>query len=113
MSDIQRWDFISFDPTFGPHMRKAHGGTMAEWVAYADHLGALAAARIEWEMTNGPAFDFARGQSVGFTDGVKAARDAIPDNDHRTDLDIDDYDTATEYGLAIAKAAIDALTEDR
>jgi flagellar biosynthesis/type III secretory pathway protein FliH len=47
-----------------------------------------------------------------FAAGVKAARDAIPDNDHRTDLDINDYDTATEYGLAIAKAAIDSLKGD-
>ncbi len=49
------------------------------------------------------------GFALGRATGRAEARDAIPDNDHRTDLDIDDYDTATEYGLAIAKAAIDAL----
>lgn len=43
---VQRWDFVSFDPIVGPHMRPADGAhTMAEWVRYADHERALAEER--------------------------------------------------------------------
>lgn len=73
------------------------------WVGYADHVAALAEVRQPGRVRL--AIEDARAEAL------REARDAIPANDHRTDLDINDYDTATEYGLAIARAAIDALTE--
>lgn len=80
-------------------------------VTKSDHLAVVAAARAESyaEFVRRHHYDTVRAD--GIAEGVKAARNAIPDNDHRTDLDINDYDTATEYGLAIAKAAIDALVK--
>lgn len=47
------------------------------FVTYADHVAAtaqaVAEARIEWEMSNGPAFDFAR----GYAEALSEAREAV------------------------------------
>lgn len=57
--------------------------------------------RIDWEMSNGPAFDFARGYAAG----VQTARDAVAAVGVRKD---------TSHDMRVqALAAIDALKEDR
>ena len=98
MSDSPRWHLDGLPGTTG----------IVEVMLYDDHVAAVAAAGREGA-NQGYLNGVATNADNSFKAGVKAAREAIPDNDHRTDLDINDYDTATEYGLAIAKAAIDAL----
>lgn len=102
MSDIQRWHLNGLPGTAG----------MVEVMLYADHVAAVAAADATLKRAENAWREEIRTRlTEQYEAGVKAARNAIPDNDHRTDLDINDYDTATEYGLAIAKAAIDALVK--
>ena len=98
MSDSPRWHLDGLPGTTG----------IVEVMLYDDHVAAVAAAGREGA-NQGYLNGVATNADNSFKAGVKAAREAIPDNDHRTDLDINDYDTATEYGLAIAKAAIGAL----
>ena len=105
VSDIQRWKLAHW-------LEQADDGMV---VTYADHVAAVAAAEQRaGEQAHGHYMDgYNKAWSLSAAEierqTVGKCRDAIPDNDHRTDLDINDYDTATEYGLAIAKAAIDAL----
>ena len=72
MSDIQRWAY-----QYGG-MTPFHPSPGGGWVAYADHVAAVAAARAESQ--DGDDFWPSRvrhAEERGFKAGVKAAREAI------------------------------------
>ena len=79
MSDIQRYTFFGTDEVAEPEKLPAdyNGRYVYEYVTYADHVAAVAAARAESQ--DGDDFWPSRvrhAEERGFKAGVKAARDA-------------------------------------
>lgn len=94
--NIQRWTVA--DPARMSVVPAQEG----DLVTYADHLAAMAEARIEWGMSNGPALDFARGYAAG----LAQAREAIVSQHGQLSRE-ERYDNAG--GFCEALAAIDGL----
>jgi hypothetical protein len=78
-----------------------------DWVKYEEAVewrdAAVAAARAEGEQTA------VAGWFDSYAKGQRDALAAIPDNDHRSDLDPLDYDGDVAYGLAVAREAVERL----
>ena len=103
MSDIQRYTFFGTAEVAEPEKLPAdyNGRYVYEYVTYADHVAAVAAA--EQRVLSDVDAEAMR-QNVAFRKGVKAAREAVARQKVKWSID---YDTAIDDALA----AIDALRE--